>query len=91
METILQVENLKTYYFSQKKVIPAVDEVSFTVGKGEILGIVGESGCGKSTIARSILQLIDKSYCKIAGGKILFKAGRSGKKKCKGDVGNQGE
>ena len=73
METILEVENLKTYFYSQEKIVPAVDGVSFTLKKGEILGIVGESGCGKSTIARSILQLIDKSYCRIADGKILFK------------------
>jgi peptide/nickel transport system ATP-binding protein len=64
-ETILRVENLKVYYPGKKasfgKMQPAfkaVDDVSFTVGKGETIGLVGESGCGKTTLGRSILQLI---------------------------------
>ncbi len=47
MEDILTVKNLKTYYYSKNKVVPAVDGVDFTVRKGEVVGIVGESGCGK--------------------------------------------
>lgn len=72
MEDVLTVNNLKTYYYSNNKKVPAVDGVSFRLYKGEVLGIVGESGCGKSTIARSILNLLDKSYTKIEDGEILF-------------------
>ena len=56
-EPILQVENLKTYYYSKKTTIAAVDGVDFSLEKGSVLGIVGESGCGKS----SILNLINKN------------------------------
>jgi oligopeptide/dipeptide ABC transporter ATP-binding protein len=72
MEHILTVNNLKTYYYSKSKIVPAVDGVSFRLNKGEVLGIVGESGCGKSTVARSILDLLDKSYTRIEDGEILF-------------------
>ncbi|MFH5183578.1 ABC transporter ATP-binding protein [Paenibacillus sp. TAB 01] len=72
MEDVLTVNNLKTYYYSNNKKVPAVDGVSFRLYKGEVLGIVGESGCGKSTVARSILHLLDKSYTKIEDGEILF-------------------
>lgn len=71
-EPILSVKGLKTYYYSQSRVIPAVDGVSFSLCKGEVLGIVGESGCGKSTAARSIIGLIDKNYTHIESGEILF-------------------
>ncbi|MGM8214345.1 ABC transporter ATP-binding protein [Bacillaceae bacterium W0354] len=71
---ILQVNNLKKYFdvkggvFSRKVgEVKAVDEVSFTVNKGEILGIVGESGCGKSTTGKAILRLIEPTE-----GEILF-------------------
>ena len=60
MDEILRVDNLKVYYYSAKRVVPAVDGVSFTLKKGEILGIVGESGCGKSTVVRGIIGLIDE-------------------------------
>jgi len=72
VEDVLTVNNLKTYYYSNNKKVPAVDGVSFRLYKGEVLGIVGESGCGKSTVARSILHLLDKSYTKIEDGEILF-------------------
>lgn len=72
VEDVLTVNNLKTYYYSSNKRVPAVDGVSFCLYKGEVLGIVGESGCGKSTIARSILDLLDKSYTKIEAGEIWF-------------------
>lgn len=51
MQAILHVNNLKTYYYAGNRVVPAVDGVSFTLSRGEVLGIVGESGCGKSTVA----------------------------------------
>ncbi len=72
MEEILQVKNLKVYYYSKRKVVPAVDGVSFDLKKGEILGIVGESGCGKSTVVRAIIKLIDKTYTKIEDGEVLL-------------------
>lgn len=72
METILQVKGLKTYYYTKARTVPAADDVNFEVGRGEVLGIVGESGCGKSTVARSVVGLIDKTYTKIMGGEILL-------------------
>lgn len=64
---ILRVENLKQYFPSGKNILKAVDDVSFTVKKGEIVGLVGESGCGKTTTARSIIKLY-----KISGGRVWF-------------------
>ena len=72
MEELLQVTGLKTYYHSKSGVVPAVDGVNLTLHKGEILGIVGESGCGKSTVARSVIGLLDRTYTEIAGGKAMF-------------------
>ncbi|WP_103110518.1 ABC transporter ATP-binding protein [Brevibacillus reuszeri] len=69
--TVLEMNNLKTYFYTDKGVIPAVDDVSIKVKKGQIIGIVGESGCGKSMTSLSIMQLISPPG-KIAGGEILF-------------------
>ena len=69
---ILDLENLRTYYHARNKIVPAVDGVSFSLRKGEILGIVGESGCGKSTVARSLIRLVDQSYTEIVSGSALF-------------------
>ena len=55
---ILQIENLRTKYYSPAGTIPAVDGISFSIGEGETIGLVGESGCGKSATALSILSLI---------------------------------
>lgn len=70
---LLQVKDLKTHFFIQGKTVRAVDGVSFEVNKGEILGIIGESGCGKSVSAMSILNLIPKASGKIVDGEILYK------------------
>ncbi len=59
MGKLLEVDNLKTYFFTDDGVVKAVDGVQFSVDEGETIGIVGESGCGKSITAMSILQLID--------------------------------
>jgi oligopeptide/dipeptide ABC transporter ATP-binding protein len=69
--TLLEVKDLKTYFFTDDGVVKAVDGVSFDVNKGEILGLVGESGCGKSVTSFSILQLIDQPG-EVVGGEILF-------------------
>jgi oligopeptide/dipeptide ABC transporter ATP-binding protein len=73
MSKLLEVRNLKTYFYTDDGVAKAVDDVSFEVDKGETLGIVGESGCGKSVTSLSIMRLIPNPPGKIAGGQILFK------------------
>jgi oligopeptide/dipeptide ABC transporter ATP-binding protein len=70
-ETLLSVENLKTYFFTENGVVKAVDGVDFYIKKGEVLGLVGESGCGKSVTSYSILRLVD-SPGRIVDGKINF-------------------
>jgi len=69
--TLLDIRDLKTYFFTEDGVVKAVDGVDFEVKRGEIFGLVGESGCGKSVTAMSILQLIE-SPGQITGGKITF-------------------
>ncbi|WP_211289855.1 ABC transporter ATP-binding protein [Sporomusa silvacetica] len=69
---MLAVTGLKTYFFTKKGVIPAVDDVSFTVKKGRIVGIVGESGCGKSMTALSLMGLVPAPSGKIVAGSIVL-------------------
>ena len=69
---LLDVRDLKTHFFAAEEVAPAVDGVSFTVRRGESLGIVGESGSGKSVTSLSILRLIPDPPGKIVGGQVLF-------------------
>ena len=57
MGDLLTIKNLCTYYHTRGKTVRSVEDVSFTVGDGETFGLVGESGCGKSTVCRSILRL----------------------------------
>ena len=71
-DTILRVCDLKTYFDTESGVVRAVDGVSFEVEAGRTLGIVGESGCGKSMTAYSILGLIPKPPGRIAGGEVYF-------------------
>ena len=68
---VLQVEDLKTYFYTDEAVVRAVDGVNFSAKRGKIMAIVGESGCGKSVTAYSILRLIQKPG-KIVAGRILL-------------------
>ena len=70
-EMILNVQDLTTRFFTEEGIVYAVDGISFTINKGEVLGFVGETGCGKSVSALSILQLI-QSPGKIIGGSVNF-------------------
>ncbi len=70
---LVKVNNLKTYFYTEDGVVPAVDNVSMSIKTGETLGVVGESGCGKSVTALSIMRLIQQPPGKILDGEILFK------------------
>lgn len=72
-DNLVDVKNLKTYFFTDDGVVPAVDGVDFTIKKGETLGIVGESGCGKSVTSLSLLRLVPNPPGKIVDGEIYFK------------------
>ncbi len=71
-EHLLQVRNLRTHFFSPGAVVRAVDDVSFNLDEGETVGLVGESGCGKSVTALSLLRLIPNPPGRIVGGEIIF-------------------
>lgn len=70
--SLLDVKDLKTYFYTDSGVAKAVDGVTFSVDKGKVLGIVGESGCGKSVTSLSIMRLVDPVTGKNEGGEILF-------------------
>ena len=69
---LLEVDDLRTHFFTREGVVRAVDGVSFAVEKGKTLGIVGESGCGKSVTALSIMGLIPKPPAQIVSGSVLY-------------------
>jgi ABC-type dipeptide/oligopeptide/nickel transport system ATPase component len=71
-EHLLSVHNLRTYFYTFEGVARAVDGASFFLNKGEALGIVGESGCGKSVTASSIMRIVPEPPGRIVGGQILF-------------------
>ena len=71
-EPLLSVRDLKTHFFTREGVVQAVDGVSFDVERGRTLGIVGESGCGKSVTALSIMGLVPQPPAKIVAGEVLF-------------------
>src|SRR5579864_93252 len=70
--TVLDVQDLSTHLFTNKGIIRAVDRVSFNIGKGEIFGLVGESGCGKTMTALSIMGLVPNPPGKIVSGNVVL-------------------
>ncbi|MGC1122187.1 MAG: ABC transporter ATP-binding protein [Candidatus Methanofastidiosia archaeon] len=70
--SLLEVKNLKTQFFTDDGIVKAVDDISFVIGKEETFGLVGESGCGKSVTALSIIRLISWPPGKIVGGQVLL-------------------
>ncbi len=71
-ENLLEVNNLKTYFLTRAGVVKAVDDVSLSIKPGQTLGVVGESGCGKSVTALSVMRLVANPPGKIVGGEINF-------------------
>lgn len=71
-QPLLQVHNLKTYFYTEDGVMPSVDGVDFDLHEGETLAIVGESGCGKSVTSLSIMGLVQCPPGKIEAGEILY-------------------
>jgi oligopeptide/dipeptide ABC transporter ATP-binding protein len=71
-EKILEVKDLSTWFYTEEGIVKALEKVSFSIGQGEILGIVGETGCGKSVTSRSIMGLIPQPPGKIVEGQVLF-------------------
>ncbi len=71
-DTLLSIENLSTSFFTEQGVLRAVQDVSFSVKKSRTFALVGESGCGKSITALSIMRLVPEPQGKIVAGKIIF-------------------
>ena len=69
---ILEVQDLKTYFYTSRGVVKAVDGVIFELKKGETLGLVGESGCGKSITCLSVIRLVPRPAGRIVGGRVLL-------------------
>ncbi len=76
MEKLLEIKNLRTYFYTEDGVVPAVDGIDFYIKHGETLGVVGESGCGKSVTSTSILRLVPNPPGKILEGSSIYFEGR---------------
>ena len=76
--SLLEIQNLMTHFHLQEGIVRAVDGVSFAIGRGQTLGIIGESGCGKSVTAHSILRLVPSPPGNIVDGRILLHRGEEG-------------
>ncbi len=72
MKNLLEVKNLRTHFYTEDGIVPAVDGVDFSLKPGQTLGVVGESGCGKSITSMSIMRLIPTPPGKIVDGEIIF-------------------
>ncbi|MCM3492444.1 ABC transporter ATP-binding protein [Paenibacillus lactis] len=72
MNSLIEIHNLSTYFETGAGTVKAVDDISFRIREGETVCIVGESGCGKSITAMSIMGLVDEPYGKVVGGQIRF-------------------
>src|SRR5690606_35962926 len=70
-DVLLRIENLKVEYLAGRGSVRAVDGVSFTIHRGEVIGLAGESGCGKSTVAQAIMRILQPPAI-ITGGEIIF-------------------
>lgn len=71
-DPVLQVRDLHTYFFPRRGVLKAVDGVSFSLRRGEVLGLVGESGCGKTVTALSLMRLLPKPAARVVQGEVLL-------------------
>ncbi len=71
-EKLLEVKNLRTSFFTAEGEVKSVDDVSYYVNKGEVIAVVGESGCGKSVTQMSVMQLVQSPPGKILGGEVIF-------------------
>ncbi|MCF2649229.1 MULTISPECIES: ABC transporter ATP-binding protein [Niallia] len=71
-DTLLDVQDLKTHFYTERGKVTAIDGVSFQINKGEIVGVVGESGCGKSVTSQSVLRLFDEKHLVKYEGQIFF-------------------
>ena len=71
-ERLLDVQHLQTHFFTRGGVVKSVEDVTFYINEGETLGLVGESGCGKSVTSLSIMRLVESPPGKIVGGKVMF-------------------
>lgn len=72
VDELLRVENLRTHFLTKQGVVRAVDGIDFTLKRGEVVGLVGESGCGKSMTSLSILRLVPQPAGRIVGGRIML-------------------
>ena len=86
MEALLQVKNLTTRFYTDEGVVHAVNGISYDMEAGETLGVVGESGCGKTVHALSIMRLIPSPPGKIDAGEVIFDDGRDLLKLSSGDM-----
>ncbi len=77
-DNVLEVENLETFFYTDNGVVRSVNNVSFDVPKNAVVGLVGESGCGKSVTSLSIMQLVQAPQGQVVGGKIKFNSGELG-------------
>ena len=77
MAPLLEVKNLRTHFFTQDAVVKAVDGISYSIDEGEVVGIVGESGCGKSVGAMSIMRLVASPPGKILEGSEVYFEGEN--------------